>query len=300
MRCFHYVSVCRLSVFLGGLLALFWIPGRADTPPSASGNLAFVETGIQSAEDAPFVPADYRFMPGDWIYFTFQVSGFKVAQNGDTEVRQISLRYTVEPVDGQGVPLAQAVSDAIDQEISPQDKNWQPKRRASFLLPSYISAGTYQLRVTVDDLLAKTSASKMFPFQIGGTVIAPAAALNVQSFRFLRDESDGPALEVAAYRPGDTVWGRFDMAGFRTNAQHAAELEYGFSVLRPNGKPVFEEKTAAKEVLNGLFYPPQFVPGVLSVNTTRDLAPGEYTIVVRVRDLIGKQSAELQEKFRIE
>ncbi len=279
------------------LFALLLCSG-AETPPG--GTLSLVEAGIESSEDAPFIAPDYAFAAGEWVYFSFQLAGFKITENTDTQVRQILLKYQAELLDAQGIPLAQPIADTIDQEISPQDKNWQPKRRAAFLLPSYVSAGKYQLKLTVNDELAKSSLSKVFPFQIGGTVIAPTAGLSVQNFRFLREEGDGPALEVPAYRPGDTVWSRFEMVGFKMGAGHSVELEYGFSVLRSNGKMVFEENTAAKENLTDLFYPPQFVPGVLSVNTAKNLAPGEYTIVMRLRDLVGKQSTEFQQKFRIE
>jgi hypothetical protein len=198
------------------------------------------------------------------------------------------------------VALAPAVTGKIDDEIGREDKNWLPKRRASFLLPSYIGAGSYLIKVTVEDNAAKNQVTKAFEFNVDGPKIEQLGRLSVQNFRFLRDEQDGPGLQVPDYRPGDTVWGRFDMCGFKTNPDNSVELQYGISVTRADGKVIYEQKVAADQKVAGLFYPPQFIPGVLSVSTTSDLLHGEYTLAVHVRDLIGKQSSDFQQKFRIE
>jgi hypothetical protein len=206
----------------------------------------------------------------------------------------------VEATDAKGMALAPAVTGKINDEIGREDKNWLPKRRASFLLPSYIGTGTYSIKVTVEDNASKSKINKVVEFHVGGPKIEQLGHLSVQNFRFLRDEQDGPGLEVPDYRPGDTVWARFDMCGFKTNPDNSVELQYGISVTRADGKVIFEQKVAADQKVPALFYPPQFIPGVLSVSTTSDLLHGEYTMAVHVRDLIGKQSSDFQQKFRIE
>src|SRR5277367_5524989 len=45
--------------------------------------LAIVEAGIQASEDAPFVPATYEFLPGEYLYFTFTISGYQTEKQGD-------------------------------------------------------------------------------------------------------------------------------------------------------------------------------------------------------------------------
>jgi hypothetical protein len=262
--------------------------------------LAIVNAGVESAEDAPFVAPDYQFNPGDFVYVVFEISGYKIAGNEYNGPRHISLKYSVEPLDSNGVPLAAAASGEIEQEIGQEDKNWMPKRRASFLLPSYLAQGSYHVKVTVEDLLAKSTQAKELAFNIAGPKITPGGGLQVQRFRFERSEEDGPGLEVAAYRPGDTVWARFDMTGFKTGPANAVDLAYGITALRPDGKQLFEQKAAAREKVNGEFYPPQFVPGILSVTTTKDLSPGEYKLIVHVNDLLGKQTADFEQSFRVE
>jgi hypothetical protein len=47
-------------------------------------------------------------------------------------------------------------------------------------------------------------------------------------------------------------------------------------------------------------YPQRYQPGVLNLNLAKDQKPGEYTIVLMVRDNLGKQSYETREKFSVE
>lgn len=281
------------------VLAAHLALARQSTSDTGQG-LAIVNAGIESAEDAPFVAPDYMFNPGDFVYVVFEISGYKAAGDEYNGSRHISLKYRAEPLDDKGVPLAAAAEGAIDQEIGKEDKNWLPKRRASFLLPSYLAHGVYHVNVTVEDALAKTGQTKALMFNISGPKITPGGGLKVQRFRFERSQEDGPGLEVAAYRPGDTVWARFDMTGFKTGQANAVDVSYGVSVFRPDGKPLFEQKSAARQKLEREFYPPQFLPGVLSVITTRDVSPGEYRLVVHVSDLLGKQTAESEQSFRVE
>jgi hypothetical protein len=265
----------------------------------AQPQLAIVGAGVEQAEDAPVVSSDFTFLPGDYVYFSFQVSGFKTSGGEYAAGRRLSLTYQVALLDQAGAVLEQQQIDRIGEEITPQDKNWAPKRRASFLLPPFIAAGTYQIRLTVHDEYGKADVSRDFPFHVGGRNIEPASSLSIQNFRFLRDERDAHPLETPDYRAGSTVWARFDMTGFKTGARNAVHLQYGVSVLRPDGSVIFTQPEAANEAMESDYHP-QFIPGVLSVTTTPTLARGEYTMVVSVHDLLGKQDQTSNYKFRIE
>ena len=244
-------------------------------------------------------PLTSRFFPGDYVYFSFQVSGFKTRGGDYAAGRQLALTYELALLDQTGSILEQQETARIGEEITPEDKNWAPKRRASFLLPPFIAAGTYQVRLTVHDEYGKADVSREFPFHVGGRKIEPASSLSIQNFRFLRDERDGHPLESPDYRAGATVWARFDMTGFKTGSKNSVHLQYGVSVLRPDGSVIFTQPEAANESMDSDYHP-QFVPGVLSVTTTPSLARGEYTMVVSVHDLLGKQDQTSNYKFRIE
>lgn len=284
------------------LLSVLLFPSRGlctQSGAAAEKQLAVVDAGVEASEDAPFVAKDYRFLPGDYLYFTFQIAGFTVKSEQRGEVQRISLAYEIMPQDSGGIALAPAVSDKIQTDLSPEDKNWLPKRRITFSIPSFVAAGEYRVHVTLKDDFGKTEASADFPFRIGGARIQPSSVLTVENFGFLRNENDPQPLTVAAYSPGDTVYARFDMVGYKLGPGNGYDLSYGLTVLRPNGKPFFQDAKAA-ELKSDSFYPAQFLPGTIDLTTTHDTARGEYVIVLTVRDLIGNQSYEVRRAFSVE
>jgi hypothetical protein len=288
-----------IRVSLLCFLLFLSVQARAGAAQAAESQLAVVDAGVQASEDAPFVTTDYRFMPGEYVYFTFQIAGFAIKSEERGEVRRISLTYEVETQDANGVALAPSVSDKVQTDLSPEDKNWLPKRRASFLIPSFLAAGEYRVHVTVRDVFGKTEAAANYPFRVGGVGVQASPVLTVQNFGFLRSEGDREPLSVAAYRPGDTVYARFEMVGYKLGPNNAYDLSYGLTVLRPNGKPFFQDPKAA-ELRSDSFYPAQFLPGTIELTTTPDTARGEYVIILTVRDLIGNQTYELKRAFSVE
>lgn len=280
------------------LLFTFFLPVHLLCRPAES-SLAILDAGVERSEDAPFAAEDYRFYPGDYLYFRFQIGGFSIHTDEAKEVRSLSLAYEVAPEDEKGVPLASAVTDTIKVELSPEDKNWTPKRRVSFLLPSFAAAGLFHVRVTVKDLVAGTQTVRDFPFRMGGTEITPSATLTVENFQYFRKEDDRQNIEVPAYRPGDTVFARFDMVGYQLDPDHKYHLAYGLAVYKPDGKPFVQEPNAA-ELSSDSFYPAQFVPGDIAVNTSRDSPRGVYVVLITVRDVIGKLSYQTKSTFSVE
>ena len=71
-------------------------------------SFSIVSAGVEDAEDAPFVSSNYRFLPGEYVYVSFQVSGFTVKGNEEQQTRAISLHYEVTPIDVQGRALTQS------------------------------------------------------------------------------------------------------------------------------------------------------------------------------------------------
>lgn len=262
-------------------------------------SLAAINAGVSSSEDAPFVSSDYRFLPGDYLYFTFEIAGFAIQAKGEGESKQISLEYQVLVQDNDGRDLVEPVSDKIQTELSAEDKNWVPKRRASFLLPSFLAAGPFRVRVVVKDLFAKAQVSRDFPFSIGGIAIQPAASITVEDFRFLRNQNDSEALSVPAYSAGDTVFARFEMTGFRNGPGNEHHVAYGVTVVGPEGKAFIRDPNAA-DLQAGSFYPAQFIPGNIALKMDKNNPHGEYVVVLTVRDLIAHQQFELKQAFSIE
>jgi hypothetical protein len=266
-------------------------------PPESP--LAIVQAGVQSSEDAPFVTTDYRFQPGDYVYFTFDVSGFGIHTDSDTKTRRISLSYDVVPEDMSGRPLTKPDSGAIAVDLAPEDKNWTPKKRAAFLLPSGLAAGECQIHVRVRDAIGKVETEKNIPFRVGGVSIQPTDSISVEHFQFFRKEGDRDPLELPAYSAGDRVYMTFDIVGFKLGPGNQYRLTYDLRVLRPDGKMFLEQPNAAEIEANS-FYPAQFVPANFQVKTTSRAEAGRYTILLSVHDAVANQTYETKEAFTIE
>ena len=102
----------------------------------------------------------------------------------------------------------------------------------------------------------------------------------MEDFDFLRHQEDANGLELPAYAPGDTVWGRFQMIGFKNETGNKYKLAYGIKVVRPDGKSFLDEPKAA-QIASASFYPAQFVPGELQITTPKDAARGSYELTLR-------------------
>jgi hypothetical protein len=287
-------SITFLTILLFGLSSSIF--GQASK--EGESGLAVVQAGVQDSEDAPFVAQNYQFLPGESVYFEFQVSGFATKKEVN-EVKRISLSYVATAMDQNDIPLAAPASGDVSVEINPQDKNWMPKRRASFQIPGHVASGEFHIRVQVKDLFGKTETSQDFPFRIGGVKIQPANSITVENWRFLRDENDREPLQLASYRAGDTIFIKFEMAGYKLGPHNDYHLAYGIKVLRQDGSAFLDAPNAAELQSDG-FYPARFVPGTFNITTSKDTSLGEYTVLLSVRDLLANKNSEIRQVFRIE
>jgi len=297
LRCRPPFDTRRMSIallFATAALFSFFVPNQAADSP-----LAIVQAGVQSSEDAPFVTTDYHFQPGDYVYFTFEVAGFGIHTNPDTKARRISLSYQITPEDLSGRPLTNPESGTVAVDLAPEDKNWTPKRRAAFLLPSGLAAGEFQIHVVVQDAIAKAQAQKNIPFRVGGVSIQPTDSVSVEHFQFFRKEGGREPLELPAYSAGDTVYMTFDMVGFKLGPGNQYRLTYGITVLRPDGQ-IFLQQPNAAEIEEGGFYPAQFVPANFQVKTPSHAERGQYTVLLSIHDLVANQSYDTKQAFTIE
>ncbi len=288
--------VWGIGAFLATSSAVF---GQQQPPPLAENALQIVAAGVETSEDAPFAAQTYRYLPGDYVYFQFQVSGYGVQTKEGSETRKMSLTYEATPLDAKGIALTPPMTGFVKEELSSEDKNWTPKRRDSFLLPSFVAAGEYRVHLSVTDLIANKTTQRDLPFHIGGTVVIPTDSLSVQDFQFLRKEDDTQGLDVPAFSPGDAVYVRFLLTGFHLGNGNEYHLSYGLTVARPDGKVYLSQPNAA-ELGDKSFYPVAFVPGNLSITTNRTSARGQYTVLVTVRDLQGDQTYQVKRAFSIE
>ena len=282
-------KVARRSIAFALLALLSAMPLLAADP-----SLLVEHSAVHVADDGAALPLGYRYRPGDTVYFDFQVSGYQ-----QTEDREIRLAWRIDVADPQGIPLVEPSDDKLATRLSEEDRHWMPIGRRDFTIPAYAPGGRYRILLNVGDALAKSAAKAETFFDVDGPTGPPLATLTIRRFRFLRSEDDTEALDIPAYRPGDTLWARFEMAGYHLGPGNHFALEYGLRILRSDGSLAFEQPHAARAE-DSSFYPQRSAPGVLSLHMPPDLAKGEYTLVLAVTDDTGNQAREMRQRFSVE
>jgi hypothetical protein len=282
-------SLAAVLILAGGCFAL-----AADKP------LAIVHSVFSISEDGPPEASDEDYVAGETIHFSCQAEGFrKVDKPKDFGKQNISLKFQIEVRDKNGALLQPVQEGKIETTVTQEDKNWMPKLRETITVPPLADTGEYAVLVKLSDELASANIEKSTVFHVKGRAVAPSDTLIVRNFRFLRTEEDEKPLPVAAYRPGDSVWARFDMTGYKLGDKNQVDIEYGLTVLREDGSVAYTEPQAANQKLQS-FYPQRYQPGELNLNLAKDQPLGKYTIVLAVRDNLGGQMYETRETFSVE
>jgi len=264
-------------------------------PPSSAATLAVDRVALHQFDDGPVLPASHEFLPGETVFFSCLLTGYQVDKKDD--VGRVKLGWQLRVTDSEGVLLEKEAAGRIEDQVLPQDKNWKPKFGHTFVVPPYASGGVYHVAVKVKDELSGAEVNAPLEFRVRGVAIAPSAELAVRNFRFLRSEDD--TITVQVFHPGETLWARFDITGYKFAENNRFSVVYGLAVLRTDGEQVFAQPVAAMES-NESFYPQRYVPGVLSLSLDKAVPAGSYTLMVTVADKTGNQTAEYRGSFQIE
>jgi hypothetical protein len=279
-------SHCKLALVV--FSAAFILHAAGPAP------LAILKTAVSDMEDGPAVPSTFTFVPGQFVFVSFEIGGYKASPE-----QKIKLSYKVDAFDPKGVPLMETIESVVDTTLADEDKNWRPKVRQQILLPPLAGSGLYKITAQVTDDLAKTTASQEMKLDVRGRDVAPSDTLVIRNFHFYRGEEDREPLAISAYKPGDTLWARFDITGYKFAARNSVDVDYGISVVAPGGKVLFTQEKAAEEKSYS-FYPKAYVPGSMNLSLQSSIRPGQYTIVLTARDHTGNQTSEAKEVFTVE
>jgi hypothetical protein len=253
-----------------------------------------VNVTLHQYEDGPAVPAGNRFIPGETVFFSFQIKGYSVSPEG-----KVLLTYRLEAVDSDGTAVVEPETGRVETELGAQDKDWLPKVRHSVLIPPHALPGQFRIKAVVQDGRTMLEAKAEVGFSVQGRAVDTSGSFAVRNVRFFSSEEDRTPMAVPAYKPGQAFWARFDITGFKTGEKNLVEVLYGISIVSPSGKVLFSEPEAALEEASS-FYPRRYVPGVFSLTVQPRTTPGEYTLVITARDQVGEQTCEAKSVFRIE
>ena len=268
----------------------------AITPAVAA--LSVDRIALHQFEDGPVLGPSHVFLPGETLFFSCRLTGYQVATTKD-EQRSVKLSWKLQVTDPAGVPLVSEASGEIAEPVSTQDKNWYPKFLQQFKIPPFAPGGAYHIKVTARDEVANTELASQLDFQVRGHNVEPSATLTARNLRFVKDETDGPPLDPAVYHPGETLWARFDITGYKYGDKNRYSVEYGLAILRESGEQVFAQPAAAADSSEN-YYPQHYVPGAVSLNLQPNVPEGNYTLVITMADKVGGQMAEARAGFRIQ
>ena len=75
--------------------------------------------------------------------------------------------------------------------------------------------GAYRIAVKVKDEVGGTEIMSQLDVQVRGLEIEPSDTLAARNLRFLRSEEDAAPLDPAVYHPGEMLWARFEITGYK-------------------------------------------------------------------------------------
>ena len=260
---------------------------------SAAG-LEVVRPILSQSDGGPPSPAGYEYIAGETLFFSCRVAGY-----AKTPEEKVHVAYSVQAFDPKGLPLTEIYRNEMVADVTPQDKEWMPKIATELQVPPLVAAGTYKIVIKVEDMVAKTNGELAVPFVIRSKSVEPSETLVVRNVEFFRGEDDAQPIAKAVYRPGDAVWAKFDIIGFKYGEKNHIDVSYVTSVYAPSGKLLWTQPEAAVEQSES-FYPKRYVAASMGITLLPTTKPGEFTIGIVVTDKVGSQTFETKQPFTVE
>jgi hypothetical protein len=260
----------------------------------AAAPLQVVRPILSDAEGGAALPTGFEYRPGETLFFSCRIANYH-----KTPEEKIHLAYSVQAFDPKGVPLVELFKHEISTEVAPQDKEWMPRIATEIAIPPLIAPGTYSIVIKAEDFVAQSKAELSVPFQVRGRRVGPSDTLTVENFHFFRAEEDTQPVEPPVYRPGDSVWTRFDITGYRYGLGNQIDVGYLVSVLDSTGKVLWTQPEPTAERA-GSFYPKLWVSASMSITIQKNTRPGQYFFSVEVKDGVGNQTYETKAAFTVE
>ncbi|HYA18682.1 MAG TPA: hypothetical protein VEF06_14515 [Bryobacteraceae bacterium] len=257
-------------------------------------NLAAARPVVSQSEDGPPMQGGESFVPGEQVFFRYIVEGLN-AKPAD----KIRLTGHIQAFDPKGVAISVPDEQVIATTLAQEDKEWKPKIRSQFLIPTIAPPGTYRIRYDVVDEQTKKKATGEATFSVRSHAVEPAKELVIRNLGFYRAQDEQTPLKVVAYRAGDVLFVRLDITGYKYGEQNAIDVSYDVEILGPGGKSLFSQPDAAVE-RSQAFYPQPWVPVEFNLNLQTTMTLGTYTLVITAHDGVGNQTATEKTEFRVE
>lgn len=255
--------------------------------------LTIARPQVSQSEDGAPLAAGETFVPGETVFFSFEVAGYKPPANG-----KVQLKGHVQAFDPRGTAIAVEDEQSIATTLAEEDKNWRPKIRSQFVIPSIAPPGTYRVRFNVADPQGRAGKGEA-TFAVKGHSVEASRILAVKNLGFYRTQDDEVALREPLYSAGDTLWVRLDVTGYKYGEQNSIDVSYDVEVDTADGKTLFQQADAAVERSQS-FYPQPWVPAEFNLSLQPTMSKGPYTLIITAHDGTGKSTATAKAEFRVQ
>ena len=257
----------------------------------AAATLQIVKPVVSQSEGGDADTPGFEHVAGETLFFTCRISGFMKSEE------KVHLTYTVQAFDPRGVALGEPYENGILEQVSAQDKEWQPKIETQVEIPPLAPAGDYKILVKAKDYYSDESVEFPVVFRVRGTRMDPSDKLVVRNFGFYRAEEGGQPLATPIFHNGASLFARWDITGYKYGENNKIDISWTVSIM--SGEKVLKSFDTAADQSEGTFYPKPWVPGSFEVPLQKVL-PGAYTLLIRVKDVTGKQDIESRHQFSVE
>jgi len=295
------MRILRTSSPAFALALVFLIPAGAPAQSGVSGVLSGVpgasglkvDNGVaaQFEDGAPL--GSMQLVPGEVVYFSFNVENFKKSENGRVEITG-----HVQVFDSSGVAIAPQDDIPLLTSLSDEDKNWKPKMRTAVAIPPIAPRGIYKIKFDATDEISHQTASGEAAFGVEAKFVAPSGILAIRELNFYRAQDDTTPLITPSFHPGDMVWVKFYITGYKHGEQKSIDAAYDVELTNSDGVSIMKQEDAAMEKSTA-YYPQPYIPGIFSLTLKSTMTPGVYTVIITARDAVGNQTATAKSNFRV-
>lgn len=279
----------RLPILLALLLPAFGQTSKTAAKPV----FRVADPIVSQFEDGAGIGGQ-RVVAGETVFFRFSAVEFKVGENS-----KVLLTGHAQVFDSRGIAIGPKDDTAVASSLRDEDKDYKPRFRFQFQIPSLAPPGPYKIHFDASDDQTKATANGETTFIVDGRDVPASPLLVIRNLAFYRSADDETPARTVSYRAGDMVWMKFDITGYKHGEQHSMDVAYDVNVVSPGGKQLFNQENAAVE-RNQAYYPQPWVPGAFSLSLQANMKLGEYTVTITAHDGIGKQEAAGKAVFRVD
>jgi hypothetical protein len=289
------MQIVRNSLLAAILPLAAWLFSSQTSSAQSSAAPASLKVGNAVSaqyEDGPPL-GSLRLVPGEVVYFSFTAENFRKSATG-----RVQLTGHVQVFDPKGTAIAPQEEIPLITDLSEEDKNWKPKMRAAFSIPPIAPPGLYNVKFDATDEQSHQAAAGEASFGVEAKFVAPSGILAVRELNFYRNQDDTTALITPSYRPGDMVWVKFYITGFKYGEQNSIDSSYDVELYGPDGTSIMKKEDAAMEK-SMAYYPQPYIPAIFNLTLKPTMSQNVYTVVITAHDAVGNQTASAKSKFQV-